>query len=116
MNHKINHLKNISQKSKKFFQFLSFVLKKIIPLQMLNGSSVLLSNSCLWNLRSFKRYNKSEYEYRRNAGLLICYIWYFLEPQRRMVSPLLKFQTRCYFVFKKFLTQTTFGQQIASNT
>ena len=73
-----------------FFKKPIFVLKKIVSLQVNYKSSVLLCNSCLWNLRNFKRNNRNKYKCRRNAGLLTCYIGYFLEPQRRKVDSLLK--------------------------
>ena len=58
MKNKTHHYQHLMKKIKFFFQVLHFVLKKIISLHPSFKSSVLL-HSCLWNLRSFKRYNKS---------------------------------------------------------
>ena len=114
MKHKINHLKNISQKSKIFFQFLNFVGKKIIPLQMLNGSSVFAIYSCLENSTLSKARARINIKRSQRCGLVYLNVRVVEYLKADKVGSLFWFQTRCYFVLLKVLTQTTLGQQIAS--
>ena len=63
------HFQYIKKKLQKNFQFLNFVLKKIISLQVINKSSVFAIVLALEN-STFSKFNKKELNARRLVGLL----------------------------------------------